>query len=621
MSRLPDLAAAAVLATVVGAALWIHDGGRAEAQAPPPPAAAAALTDDDSFAIRDVRVFDGTRVLPRANVVVRDGRIEAVGPDVAIPDGLQAVDGAGRTLLPGLVDAHVHAWGDARRDALRFGVTTELDMMGDPARSAALRSARTAMAATDEADLWSAGAAVTAPGGHGTQYGGAVPTLAADGDAAAFVAARIAEGSDYVKLIVEDMHVYGGAARLPTLAPAQVADAITAAHAGDRLALVHASAQDDARHALASGADGLVHVFQDAPADAALVALAKERGAFVVPTLSVVAMIAGEDGGARLADDARLSPWLEAAQGAALAAAFPGAPRPQALDNALRSVAALHAAGVDILAGTDAGNPGTAHGISMHGELALLVRAGLTPAEALAAATAVPARRFGLADRGRIAPGLRADLLLVEGDPTADISATRAIAGIWKNGHAVPRPRVGKAAATAAAPAIADGALVADFEDGGTGVRFGHGWQVTTDAMAGGRSVATQEAVAGGAAGSRGALRVSGEIRAGFAFPWAGTMFHPGAQPMQPVDASSRSELVFQARGDGRTYQAMLFSGPSMQGMPAMQSFTAGPARTEVRIPLSAFAGADPATLRAVAITAGLPEGGFELFIDQVELR
>src|SRR5690554_5170697 len=295
-----------------------------------------------------------------------------------------------------------------------------------------------------------------------------------------------------------------------------------------------------------------------------------------------------------------------------------GPPRTQPLDNALASVAALHAAGVDILAGTDAGNPGTAHGASMHGELALLVRAGLSPAAALAAATSMPARRFGLDDRGRIAPGLRADLLLVEGDPTADIEATRAIVGIWKNGHAVARPRMDQAPGS---PVIAEGALVADFEDGGTGVRFGQGWQVTTDAMAGGGSVAVQAWAEGGPAGSRGALRITGEIRPGFAFPWAGTMFHPGAQPMQPVDASARSELVFQARGDGRSYQVMLFSGPSMQAMPSMQAFTAGPEWQEVRIPLAAFAGADPATLRAIAITAGQPEGAFELYIDQVELR
>ena len=78
-------------------------------------------------------------------------------------------------------------------------------------------------------------------------------------------------------------------------------------------------------------------------------------------------------------------------------------------------------------AGTDAPNSGTAHGASLHGELQLLVEAGLTPTEALAAATSAPAAAFHLTDRGRIAPGLRADLVLVEGDPTADILQTRAI--------------------------------------------------------------------------------------------------------------------------------------------------------------------------------------------------
>jgi imidazolonepropionase-like amidohydrolase len=96
---------------------------------------------------------------------------------------------------------------------------------------------------------------------------------------------------------------------------------------------------------------------------------------------------------------------------------------------------------VEILAGSDAPNPGTAHGASLHHELELLVRAGLTPIEALRAATSAPARRFGLADRGRIAPGQRADLLLVAGDPTADILATRAIERIWKNGAVVERRR------------------------------------------------------------------------------------------------------------------------------------------------------------------------------------
>ncbi|HEX9413179.1 MAG TPA: amidohydrolase family protein [Ktedonobacterales bacterium] len=99
----------------------------------------------------------------------------------------------------------------------------------------------------------------------------------------------------------------------------------------------------------------------------------------------------------------------------------------------------LTAAGVPILAGTDASMPGTTHGASLHREMELLAQAGLTPLEALAAATSVPARAFGLDDRGRVAPGLRADLVLVEGDPSQDFLATRHIRGVWKRGSAVDR--------------------------------------------------------------------------------------------------------------------------------------------------------------------------------------
>ncbi|HEX9136960.1 MAG TPA: amidohydrolase family protein, partial [Nitrospirota bacterium] len=99
----------------------------------------------------------------------------------------------------------------------------------------------------------------------------------------------------------------------------------------------------------------------------------------------------------------------------------------------------LAAAHVRILAGTDAGNPGTAPGISMHGELEYLVKAGLIAKQALAAATSVPASTFHLTDRGRIASGLRADLVLVNDDPTAEITATRDIVEVWKEGTSVDR--------------------------------------------------------------------------------------------------------------------------------------------------------------------------------------
>jgi imidazolonepropionase-like amidohydrolase len=109
------------------------------------------------------------------------------------------------------------------------------------------------------------------------------------------------------------------------------------------------------------------------------------------------------------------------------------------LDDVLGSVKALHDAGVDLLTGTDVSFPetflgGMAHGASVHHELQYLVQAGLTPLAALRSATATSARRFGLDDRGRIAVGKRADVLLVDGDPTSTISDTLNIRAVWRRG-------------------------------------------------------------------------------------------------------------------------------------------------------------------------------------------
>ncbi len=617
MKRWPELSVIGVLAaTLVFAALG---DGTPRTASPARPDAPAVTPASASFVIRDVRVFDGDKAIQSTSVIVRDGRIEALGTDLDA-SGLAVVDGQGKTLMPGFIDAHVHSWGDARRDALRFGTTTALDLHGDRGRLTDLKAQRESLARTGEADLWAAGAALTVPDGHGTQFGLAVPTIEAHTDVAAFVDARIGEGSDVIKLIIEDLGAYGGTRRWPTLDARQVGEAIRATHAARRIAIAHASRQADALMAVEAGVDGLGHVFIDETASPAFLEAAKARDLFVVPTLSVMAAGSGSGDGRSLAADARLQAFLTPAQATALAARFDLMDaNPRLRENAIASVRALHAAGVTILAGTDAGNPGTAHGASMHGELELLVRAGLTPQQALAAATSLPARRLGLAERGRIAPGMRADLVLVDGDPLADITATRAIVAIWKNGHAVERA---PAAATVVAAGIAPAeTLISGFDDSGIDAAGGGSWRDTSDTMMGGASSASHRLVAGGAAGSPGALEVEGEIRPGFAFPWAGAMLFVAATPMQPVDYSSRRELVFHARGDGREIRVMLFSGPSEQAMPSMQGFIAGAEWTEHRMPLADFAGADPALLRAIAFSAGEPAGKFRFQIDGVELR
>lgn len=109
------------------------------------------------------------------------------------------------------------------------------------------------------------------------------------------------------------------------------------------------------------------------------------------------------------------------------------------MEDNYRNVMDLHHAGVDILVGTDVSVPvpslgGLAHGASVHHEMQLLVEAGFTPVEALQSATSKTARWFGLNDRGRIIQGARADLVLVDGDPTTTISDTLSIRGIWLRG-------------------------------------------------------------------------------------------------------------------------------------------------------------------------------------------
>jgi imidazolonepropionase-like amidohydrolase len=593
---------------VVGIGSSVTSQSGAKTSTPPSPA---------TFVIRNVRVFDGERVVPRTHVLVRDRRIAAIGPDIEVPAGAEVIRGDDRTLLPGLIDAHTHAFGDALERAAIFGVTTELDMFTDHRFAAAMRIAqRDSATALARADLFSAGTLVTAPGGHGTEYAVQVPTIASKAEADAFVDARIAEGSDYIKIVYDDGRSYG--LTMPTIARDVMTSVVAAAKRRGKLAVIHVGSRRGAEEALDAGANGLVHVFADVAPDTSFVDQAVRARAFVIPTLTVVESTTGVASGASLVDDARISPFLTVAERAALKASFPRrAASKRTLNYAMDAVRRLHAAGVPILAGTDASNPGTAHGSSLHRELELLVSAGLTPAAALTAATATPAQAFGLPDRGRVAQGLRADLLLVEGDPTADITATRRIVAIWKAGARLERREAGPV--TSAPVPTTDGAI-SDFDRDAVRAAFGAGWQVSTDRLMGGSSTATMTIEPGGARNTAGALAISGTLAAGAPYPWAGAMFFAGATPMAPVNASAFKELVFWTRGDGREYQVMVFA-ERLGNIPASQAFTARPEWHEVVMPFSAFSGIDGSDLKAVLFSSGPQPGAFRFMIDDVRLR
>src|SRR5262249_42455831 len=195
---------------------------------------------------RNVDVFDGSHMLRRTTVLVRDGMIRAVGPaDMPMPSSVPVVDGKGKTLLPGLFDAHMHL-GQFQierflKDALEFGVTTELEMWGS-APSMALRKKIEASGDPNLADFRTAGIGVTVPHGHPTQMMGTptpFATLSPGDNVQAFVDARIAEGSDYIKIM--DEHGF------PTLTRQQIEDVVAAAHRRNKLVLSHISTQSEAR--------------------------------------------------------------------------------------------------------------------------------------------------------------------------------------------------------------------------------------------------------------------------------------------------------------------------------------------------------------------------------------
>jgi imidazolonepropionase-like amidohydrolase len=346
-------------------------------------------------ALRNVRVFDGRRLVP-GTVVIEDALI---GSD---PAGARRVDGAGRVLLPGLIDAHVHIDGPHQLAALaRCGVTTALDMASVPGVTAPLRGL------PGQTDIRSACIPAIAPGSlHASFPGvGAAGLISGPEEVKQFVADRLAEGADYIKIVIGSPFADHEQSTIDAL--------VAEAHERGKLVVAHASSAGSVAKAQAAGADILTHAPLDQPLDRAAVAQIAAAGRTVVPTLTMMEAIVSH-------------------------VAPPGAD----FGNATASVSVLHEAGVPILAGTDANDAplipgGVPHGMSLHRELELLTGAGLSTVDALRAATVLPATVFGLADRGIIEPGKRADLVLLDGDPIADIRASRRVHRVWIAGTEV----------------------------------------------------------------------------------------------------------------------------------------------------------------------------------------
>jgi imidazolonepropionase-like amidohydrolase len=426
--------------------------------------------------ISDVAVFDteAGALTPRRDVLVvgdRIAKIAGVG-QTAPPPGTLTLSGQGGTLLPGLIDMHGHvgnssapSWMSATPDPegnlrayLYCGVTTVLDP-ADLATQAFERRAHVAEGTLLGPRIFAAGPMVTAPGGHPAALLNRlapwwirwylVPRFArqVDTPAAARAAVQdiVALGADVIKLSVD---------RIPGEAPRIRRDVLAAAvdEAKTRgvRAVAHVGATEDALDAADAGVAAWMHgVYKERVADHQVGRLA----AFRIPMVATLEVFSSY---ARLGQGPRVPTGLERETvDPDVLAAFDHVPDSDALAffrpylESLRAVRdawrdnvhRLRAAGVTILAGSDA-QAGVFPGAGLHRELQLLTEAGLTPAEAIRAATLDAARFLANGKEpefGSVAEGRRADLLLVDGDPTRDVAILSRIRAVLKEGVVLER--------------------------------------------------------------------------------------------------------------------------------------------------------------------------------------
>ena len=428
-----------------------------------------------SLVLRNVRVFDApnARLLEGLrDVVVQNGRIEAVGPPGLAASGIFELDGRGETLLPGLVDVHTHTsaasdppWVvslpdvDANLAAFLYaGVTTVLDLGG---MSPAIFHERERVAKGEllGPQIYAAGPIFTVPGGHPAEVlRDALPfylrwyvvpratrEVSSPDEARRAVADLLPDRPDVIKLALDA----GGDGNIPRLDRNMIAVITEAGHRAGVRSIAHIGNSAEAIDAVKGGVDALAHSpWREDISDEAVAAI-KAAHVPVVITLAV-----WDVAGTPRTSRADFLPIELEVAGPKLIAAFLEPPPPldemtasfmraatAAHDARRRNVAKLRAAGIPILAGSDACNPFDLPGAGLHLELKKLVEAGLTPAEALRTATWDNARFLAgeSADFGEIAVGKRADFVLVAGDPVSRISDLGMITQVILGGTVLER--------------------------------------------------------------------------------------------------------------------------------------------------------------------------------------
>jgi imidazolonepropionase-like amidohydrolase len=430
----------------------------------------ATTADAQTTVLRGARVIDGTGAAPLDNstIVIRDGRIVAIGPSASTsaPDGAEIVDYSGKTIIPGLISAHSHVGifiglmagpENYNRDSIlrqlkqleAYGVTTVMSLGLNGPLFYELRPELHA-GRVPGADLFGADRGVGVVGG---QPSAAVVPVAdnqiarPEGIESARLAVRemAARKADLVKIWLDD----AGKSLPSKLTPEVYTAVIDEAHKNGLRVAAHIYDLDDAKAIVRAGVDIIAHGVRDRAVDAEFIDMMKARSVWYIATI-----VLDESNFAFAEQPSWISePFFQRALHPAVRTLLDGptyrertlaapatAKSRAAVATNKQNLKTLHDAGVQIGFGSDSGVGLRIPGIAEHRELALMVEAGLTPTQAITSATSNAAALLKLDDRGVLAAGKFADLVVLDGDPTADINNTRKIHAVWHRGKKAAGP-------------------------------------------------------------------------------------------------------------------------------------------------------------------------------------
>jgi len=421
----------------------------------------------DALVLRNFTLIDGGdhAVLSPAAMVVEAGRVTWVGPQANLeaPEGAPVTDLHGAFVIPGLIDMHAHVGNTVdlvqdkkfhTRESIEkdlktyasYGVTTIVSMGTDqdtifPVRND-LRKAASAGQGLSMTRVYSAGQGLMFEGGYGG-LAGVNDAVATPDEAAAYVNAQLDKGADFVKLWLDSE-----LGTMPTMPPPITQAIIDTAHKRGARVLAHVFYLEDAKRLVDQGIDGFVHMVRDQPIDQALIDAMEKHGTWqVASTLSREASMFAYGSTPEFASDAFFTrgvsaKTLELIKSAERQKTIAGNPNfkkfPAFFETAKANLKRLADAGIPFAAGTDAGPPGRFPGYSQHWELQLMVEAGLTPAQALDAATRRAAMFLGAEDLGTLEPTKWADFVVLDANPLTDIKNTRKIRSVFIAGTEVP---------------------------------------------------------------------------------------------------------------------------------------------------------------------------------------